>query len=341
MVSISADMTVAIWEVTTSQQLSVIYMPVEPISLDVSKSGSVMFIGTAAGTFRIYDITDRENPRLIQQLKFYEDEKPVSQILSSDDGKLVLISSVRSETFYVMSQESSNNFDIYGKISGNGYILSMGYHKKDGKDVALAVLSNNLVECYELPTKVYEDRLNSMPAEATKQCVRKIDVGSDMIICNSFMKQYLVTGDDNVLKVYEHYPSDSFDKIDWRKPAVKPAIEHNDNHSIASTVVACCANTKTIVTGGRDGMVNIRSSEKQMGYDNPFECLNTFSAHAVINGGVQCIALDQAGQFIYTAAGDGSIVIFSVGNVALPRSPVQDDLDSEKSALSRIPEAMA
>ena len=103
MVSISADMTVAIWEVTTSQQLSVIYMPVEPISLDVSKSGSVMFIGTAAGTFRIYDITDRENPRLIQQLKFYEDEKPVSQILSSDDGKLVLISSVRSETFYVMS----------------------------------------------------------------------------------------------------------------------------------------------------------------------------------------------------------------------------------------------
>ena len=52
-----------------------------------------MFIGTAAGTFRIYDITDRENPRLIQQLKFYEDEKPISQILSSEDGKLVLISS--------------------------------------------------------------------------------------------------------------------------------------------------------------------------------------------------------------------------------------------------------
>ena len=37
-----------------------------------------MFIGTAAGTFRIYDITDRESPRLIQQLKFYEDEKPIS-----------------------------------------------------------------------------------------------------------------------------------------------------------------------------------------------------------------------------------------------------------------------
>jgi len=78
-------------------------MPVEPISLDVSKEGSVMFIGTAAGTFRIYDITNRENPRLISQLKFYEDEKPISQILSSDDGKIVLISCAESDTFFVMS----------------------------------------------------------------------------------------------------------------------------------------------------------------------------------------------------------------------------------------------
>ena len=137
----------------------------------------------------------------------------------------------------------------------------MGYYKKDGKDIALAVLSNNLVECYELPTKVYEDRLNSMPAEATKQCVRKIDVGSDMIICNGFMKHYLVTGDDNVLKGYEHFPSDSFEKIDWKKPAVKPALELPDGHAIASTVVACCSSTKAIVTGGRDGMVNIRSAD--------------------------------------------------------------------------------
>ena len=73
-----------------------------------------MFIGTVAGTFRSYDITNRENPRLISQLKFYEDEKPLSQILSSEDGELVLISSQQSDTFFVMSQKASNNFDIYG-----------------------------------------------------------------------------------------------------------------------------------------------------------------------------------------------------------------------------------
>jgi len=89
-------------------------MPVEPISVDVSKEGSVIFIGTIVGTFRIYDVTNREKPRLIKQLKFYEDEKPISQILSSEDGKLVLISSRESDTFFVMSQEASNAYEIYG-----------------------------------------------------------------------------------------------------------------------------------------------------------------------------------------------------------------------------------
>lgn len=73
-----------------------------------------MFIGTIVGTFRIYDITTRENPRLIKQMKFYEDEKPVSQILSSEDGKVVLVSSQESDTFFVMSQEAENAYDIYG-----------------------------------------------------------------------------------------------------------------------------------------------------------------------------------------------------------------------------------
>ena len=138
-------------------------MPVEPISLDVNREGSAMFIGTAAGTFRIYDITDRTRPRLIHQLKFYEDEHPVSQILSSEDGKLVLVSSDESDTFFVMSQEASNGFDIYGQIKGNGYIKSLGFYEKDGNPVALAVLSNNMVECFTLPTAVYENRLEPMP----------------------------------------------------------------------------------------------------------------------------------------------------------------------------------
>ena len=66
MASISADGTVAIWEVSNQQQLSVTHMPAEPVSLDASKEGSVIFVGTAIGTFRIIDVTNREKPRVIK-----------------------------------------------------------------------------------------------------------------------------------------------------------------------------------------------------------------------------------------------------------------------------------
>jgi WD40 repeat protein len=129
MVSCSSDNTVAIWEVTTMQQLAVIEMPVEPISLSATKEGSVIFIGTAIGTFRCYDVTNRERPKLIHQLKFYEDEKPISSLRASEDGKLVVISSKESDTFFVMSQEASTGFDIFGQIKASGHVLSIDYYK--------------------------------------------------------------------------------------------------------------------------------------------------------------------------------------------------------------------
>jgi len=143
-------------------------MPVEPISLAVTKEGSVVFIGTSIGTFRVYDVTNRAQPKLIYQLKFFENDAPISSLISSEDGSLLLISSKESDTIYIMSQEASTSFDILGHIRASGFVLSIGFHMKDGQISALALLSNNLVECYKLPTKVYENRLEPMPQSATQ-----------------------------------------------------------------------------------------------------------------------------------------------------------------------------
>ncbi len=121
--------------------------------------------------------------------------------------------------------------------------------------------------------------------------MRKVDPGSDFVMSNKFSHQYMVSGDDLVLKVYETYPNDVFENIDWKKPAVKPSIEMKDSHALATTCYASNGATKTIVTGGRDGMINVRSSESVSGHD-AFEAHLTFSAHSVLQGGVVSIAID-------------------------------------------------
>jgi hypothetical protein len=75
--------------------------------LDVSRDGAVAFVGTAMGAFRIYDLRDRHNPRLVTQQRFFEDAVPIDIIRSSIDGNYVLISSTKSKQVYILSQKAS------------------------------------------------------------------------------------------------------------------------------------------------------------------------------------------------------------------------------------------
>jgi hypothetical protein len=92
-----------------------------------------MFIGTEAGTFRIYDVSDRSAPRILKQMKFFEERLPISQIQCSLDGKFVLISSCESDTYFVMSQQADDLFDIYGYIKADGLEIIGSPGKHEGK----------------------------------------------------------------------------------------------------------------------------------------------------------------------------------------------------------------
>lgn len=115
--------------------------------------------------------------------------------------------------------------------------------KKDGEEnrsYALAVLSNNLLESYLLPDKVLENRLEPIPAEDLKSHVRKLDDGSEMVIGCEDMRQYsrthqfIICGTDRYLKVYEHFPTDDFKNVDWKKPAIKSNTEL-EGHSLGTS----------------------------------------------------------------------------------------------------------
>lgn len=220
-----------------------------------------MFVGTEAGTFRIYDICDRSAPRLLKQMKFFEEKLPISNIQCSLDGKLVLISSKESDTFFIMSQQPEDEFTIYGYIKANGLVLSTSFSKNsEGKLCSLVILSNNLVEKHELPTTKYENRLEPMPDDVTNPAVRKIDSGSDLIVGNVYIKRHYVLGKDNYLKEYEHFPSDRFKKVNWNTPAVPPGREF-ESHALGTTCVCYGGGGKTIVTAGKDGTIMIRDGD--------------------------------------------------------------------------------
>jgi len=133
-----------------------------------------------------------------------------------------------------------------------------------------------------------------------------------MIISGEFETKYFVIGDDHLFKGFEHYPTDSVDKIDWKKPAVRPSIEMSDSHALGATVSASNGERKVIITGGKDGMIIIRSSEKQPGRDD-HECIMTFSAHSVSVGGIVAMSVDPTGNFVFSAAQDGTIMIHAIG----------------------------
>lgn len=64
--------------------------------------------------------------------------------------------------------------------------------------------------------------------------------------------------------------------------------------------------------------------------------MNTFSAHAIANGGVQCLAIDNAGEFVYSGGADGSIMITSLTHASLPHSEIPFENVTEKSLVSKI-----
>ena len=227
-----------------------------------------MFIGTEFGTFRVYDICDRTKPRLLHQMKFFEEKLPISQIQCSLDGKYIIISSKVSDTFFIMSQKPEENFDIYGYIKADGLVMSTSFEQYQGKLCSLIVLSNNLVEKHELPAEKYENRLEPIPEEVTNPAVRKIDRGSNMIVGNVYIKKHYVLGKDNFLKEYEHFPSDKFSKVNWNMPPVPPGKEL-PSHALSTTCVCYGGNGETLVSGGKDGKILIRNFNDNDSMERP------------------------------------------------------------------------
>lgn len=154
LITISDDCTIAVWESTNQTQLAVIPCFSRPSALDVNLDGTVAFVGFDSGIYRIFDVSNRQQPRLVSQLKLLEEEVSLDNIQVSNDGKLVLVSSSGSDLLYVCSARIEDKFEVYGFYKLGGLVLSSSFASYDGQTVALAVLSNNLLAQIKVPTEI-------------------------------------------------------------------------------------------------------------------------------------------------------------------------------------------
>ena len=168
------------------------------------------------GAFRIYDLTNRSRPRLVQQCRFFEDSTPITNIKASPDGKLVLISSNDSNNIIIMSQRGEEEYNVYGFIQFCANVLSACFINIDGVTRIVAVLSNNLLAGADAPTEATSNRMEPIPDREANPAYRKIDKGCVLAIANWVTGDIYITGDDKLLKKYD-YPTELLMSIDFKR----------------------------------------------------------------------------------------------------------------------------
>lgn len=152
LVTTSDDHYLNVWEATTQEVLASVFQPARPTGLDTSRDGTAAFVGTAQGAFRVYDVRTRDRPRLVQQLRFFEDPVPIDLIRASRDGRSVLVASTQGKQVFVISQKADDGYRVLGYFNFPGRVVSACHAKIDGTLRLLVLLHNNLLATAFVPT---------------------------------------------------------------------------------------------------------------------------------------------------------------------------------------------
>jgi len=326
--TIGTDHYMTLWETTSAQPLSSVYQPSHPTACEANLEGTAAFIGTSKGAFRIYDVVNRSEPRLIQQIRFFDVGTPVDLLRASKDGKFLLIGSSKVDFVYIMSQESTKGFAVYGFIKFPGNVMSTCFTTHKDMPHILAVLSNNVLAGCAVPLKQAANRRENFTEAECKMFFRKIDRGSNMVSSSIITGDIYVHGQDKLMKKYD-FPEEKWENIEYRKAPPAPVMELS-SHSIGTACWDFSKEYKQFATGGKDGCIILRNM-------NNIGNGNEIKAHTLFTGGVAAIAFSNTRTTLYTAGGDGSFMAWVIGGKPNPSQPVPLN-NSHGKDISEMPE---
>lgn len=195
-----------------------------------------------------------------------------------------------------------------------GFVLDICFTMHEGALRLIGCLTNNLLFGLNVPTKAADNMRESIPDAIVRACYRKIDRGVSMVLTNISNGDIFASGDDKWLKKYD-YPTDSFQKIDFRKPPNAPTAELQ-GHDLLATCWDQQVEFQYIATGGKDGKFFLRNVKH---IEQHFD----FKAHAVFTQGITAMCFSNKHTALYTAGGDGAFMVWTVGAKPLPQQAIQ------------------
>lgn len=169
--------------------------------------------------------------------------------------------------------------------------------------------------------------MEPIPESISKPAYRKIDRGINMVMSNIYNGDIFVCGDDKLLKKYE-YPTEQFNKLDFKKPPNAP-LEELPSHDVGTTCWDFANEIKFMVTGGKDGNIVLRNM-------NYVAQRNDIKGHNTFSGGITALTFSKVRSVLYTAGGDGSLFAWSVGSKGNPSQPVNIAKTGEIEDIDKI-----
>ena len=341
-VSISAeDSRVLFWDIGKRECIASHRLEYIPTVFEVNPEGTLLFIASQDGVFRIYDITRRTILRLLYQMKFdYKNSHNIDRIIVHPLMKFIIFYQKGGKYLFFISGELSKKFTFLGFIKVPTKILDVSIQNVQGEDfttepttlagvlvlVKGMLLYYNIFKffvdnkvCWEVTDTKVDDVFAKFELKGTIKA-RKVDGDLTYIVKNKTIKPLTnvwLTGTDKMFRIFP-LPTENLEVVKESKKPIETPEEFPAHDLIVNE--AYLYQDEFLVSCGQDGYIRIYSKKNLSG---------KFRAHSFVNGGITSFQYNHKRRTIICSGCDGSVCILGLGeNTILPASDTTLDLST-------------
>ena len=335
----SSDNRVIFWDFGKKEVSASHILDFSPTVFEVNPDGTLLFIASSEGVFRIYDISHRSSLRLVYQMKFeYKNSKKIDKILVHPLMKYIIFYQENGRMLYFLSGEISKKFTFLGFLKVPTHILDVminNVNKDDTSGVlaSIVVLVKGMMLLYDITTfffdnkscwEIKEKKVDDVFGKFEIKCepkARKVDGDLNLIIKNKTknpLTQIYLTGTDKMIRIFP-IPVDKLESVkESKKPIETP--EEMKGHDIVITDGNLYAD-HNLITIRKDGFIQVRKDKK---------LIKHLRTHSFANGGISSFCYSPKRLLLFTSGYDGSVCIISFEDgIMLPPSETTIDVASQ------------